>query len=320
MNIRQNKPTGLLQVDVDGLWAVRRCYGVSEKDTFKNDPCWTEGVIGLKDLFLQAGLPASFFIVGRDLTLDTKRREARKLIYHKFELANHSWSHHIGLTGKPYGYILNEIRKAHQKIETLGYAPVGFRSPGYDIDARILRAVRQVGYRYDASILPTYWGPAFRLIDGWMSRSYDLKKRQFGRVSYARAPRQPYFPRKHKIRKPADFFEDAGILEIPVGVIPHIRLPLTGAVLLSRDRNSLRNLFQKMARRNRPVTILFHAIDAVDCRNPVVFDNRTSSLGGFNLSAKRKLKKIKQIIEEFSAAFDVKLTRDFAEDFIQRSL
>ncbi|CAN5435291.1 polysaccharide deacetylase family protein [soil metagenome] len=309
-------PPGFLQVDVDGLWAVRACYGRPERDSFVDDPCWTEGVPRLSEIFARAGTPSSFFIVGRDLELDTKRRAARKLLHAGCELGNHSYTHRLGLTMEPTGFILKEIMRTDRALRAIGAAPTGFRSPGYDIDARILRAAHRCGYRYDASMLPTYLAPALRLADAWIARRRDPNKRQFGRFVYGRAPHRPYFPLRHKIRKPAYLSVQQGILEIPVGTTPHLRLPLTAASLLSLSTRRLRDMFRTLAERGRPVLLLLHAIDGVDCRAPIVFDNRRPSLGGFSMSGEEKERRVSRIVDEFARAFSIVRADEFAAQFI----
>lgn len=310
-------PPGFIQVDVDGLWAVRACYARPERDSFAKDPCWNEGVERLSRLFRSAGTPASFFIVGRDLELDSKRRIARKLLHHGFELGNHSYSHRLGLTMETSGFIMEEIARADRLLRQVGAKPAGFRSPGYDVDARVLRAVRHQGYLYDASLLPTYLGPLLRLADAWLARQWQPNKRQFGRFVYGRAPRRPYYPLRYKVRKPAP--RGAGeLLEIPVGTTPEMHLPLTAASLFSMSRSRLSRLFARMAEKRRPVLLLLHAIDGTDCRKPIIFDNRRPGLGGFRMSGEDKEHRVVRIIEEFARHFRVMRADDFARRMIEK--
>ncbi len=311
------KPTGFLHVDVDGLWAVRACYQREENDTFQDDPCWREGVTLLSNLFQKYGIPASFFIVGRDLEVDEKRREARKLLHHGFELGNHTYNHFLGLTLKPSGYILREIQETDRALRSFGAVPNGFRSPGYDVDGRVLRIARRCGYQYDCSLLPTYWAPVLRIMDAFISRKWNSKKRQFGRFSYGKAPRQPYFPRPHKIRKPLRMPETRDILEIPVGVTRGKRLPLTASALFRLNRREKYEVFERLGEKKLPVLLLLHAIDGTDCRQPIVFDNRRPSLAGFQLSAREKEKHLQEILEAFSDNFHVTLSGDYARDALQ---
>ncbi len=307
-----SRPKGFLQVDVDGLWAVRACYNRPEGNSFREDPCWSEGVPRLDSLFQKAGIPASFFLVGRDLEIDAKRRIARKLIHRGYEIGNHSYTHRIGLTLEPAGLIKGEITRTHRSLLQIGAAPRGFRSPGYDIDARIVRLVRAQGYLYDASILPTYLSPVLRLADAWLAQRWNPGKRQFGRIAYGRAPRKPYRPLPYKLRKPAPPDRRVPFLEIPVGTTPGMRLPLTGASLLPLSRGRLATLFERLAAKRRPVLLLLHAIDGTDCSRPIVFRQRRPRLGGFAMSGEEKERRLRRIVEEFSRAFDVVRADEYA--------
>jgi hypothetical protein len=308
------KPLGFLHVDVDGLWAVRACYGRREWDSFENDPCWTEGIPRLRQIFDQAGIPAAWFIVGRDLEVASKRQMASGLVETGAELGNHSYTHRIGLTRLPYGEVLAELQRTDKALRAIGANPIGFRAPGYDLDVRVLRAVRQIGYLYDASLLPTYLTPFLRLADAWLARRWDPRKRQFGRFMYGCAPVAPYFPVAWRVRKPGRVAPSGGVLEIPVGVTPGLGLPLTASSLFPMSRARIRALFQKLAAREKPVLLLLHAIDGVDCRAPIVFDNRTPALGGFSMAGEEKARRIRRIVEEFVRAFEVVRTHRFAEE------
>lgn len=316
-----SRPVGFLQIDVDGLWAVRACYGRQEGDTFQSDPCWEEGIPRLERLLANQGIPASFFIVGRDLELKSKRLQARRLLQAGHELANHSYNHTIGLTTRPMGVIHREIRKTDRALRRLGADPVGFRSPGYDVDSRVMRAVRQAGYLYDSSILPTPWTLMLRAADAWLARRLPPRgKRQFGRVVYARAPRQPYFPLRYRIRKPAKVDEERNLVEIPVGVTPWMRLPLTASALFQSSRLQLRNTFERLADKGRPVLLLLHAIDGTDCSRPIVFDDRRPQLAGFDLSGNEKEKRLRWVLDEFSRLFQVTRACDFARAMMEEPL
>lgn len=311
------KPPLFVQVDVDGLWAVRACYGRPERDSFQRDPVWDEGVPRLAAMFRRLGLPAGFFIVGRDLEVPTKRDRAASLWRQGFEAGNHSYSHRLGLTEAPVGTILSEIRRTDAALRDTGADPWGFRSPGYDIDARLLHCVWRCGYRYDASVLPTRMGFAFRLATAWLARSAaPLRTRQFGRVAYALAPRAPYIPDPHRIRKRAkgDAPPRTRILEIPVGVTPLWRMPMTATTLLRMGTLQRRDIFRHLAQTRRPLLLLLHGIDGTDCRRPIVFDTRRPSLGGFDLSGERKERKLREVLEDALDFFKPTLAKDYAQE------
>jgi hypothetical protein len=298
------KPTAFLQIDVDGLWAVRRCYARSEGDAYHNDPVWSEGIPLSLDLFEHHNLRASYFLVGRDLLLDHKVEIARSLVAAGHEVANHSFSHRLGLTLLPVGAIAREILRTEKIMERVGLpAPRGFRAPGYDIDSRVLRTVRRLGYAYDASILPTPWSPVMRLADAWLAGQWQSSKRQFGRIAYARAPRAPYHPDPNRIRKSARI-SDATFTEIPVGILPFWQLPLTAATIFALGPRRVIKGLRTLARRNQSTLVLLHGIDFVDCTKPLVFANTTSP-AGFNLSVIDKMKRIEPVLQCLAEEFNV---------------
>jgi hypothetical protein len=306
------QPAGFLQVDVDGLWAVRACYGIDEEDTLADDPCWQEGVPRLARTFERAGVPGGFFIVGRDMEVAAKRRRVARLVAAGHEIGNHSYTHTIGLSARPGGVIASEIERTHEALVAVGARPAGFRAPGYDVDARVLRAVRRQGYLYDASLLPTWAVPLLRLADAVLARRSPFGRRQFGRLAYARAPRTPYFPRRHALRKRATGWAEAGLIEIPVGTTPTLQLPLTAASLFTMGAGRVRALMARLAARGEPVLLLLHAIDGTDCRRPIIFGNRRPAMGGFAMSGAEKGRRLRVIVEEFARHFAVERAEDFA--------
>jgi len=314
--IEAARPTAFIQVDVDGLWAVRRCYGVREGDTFADDPCWSEGVAGLLDLFREAAVPASFFLVGRDMLVREKRALARRIASRGHEIGNHSLRHRIGLTQEGFGEILTDLRRTDRILRRAGLpGPVGFRSPGYDVDSRVLRALRRLGYRYDASLLPTPLVPALRLADAWLARKWQPGKRQFGRVSYAVAPRGPYFPNPYRLRKRANSLARAGLIEIPVGTVTGLGLPLTGSAIFALGPDRVIVELERQRASRVPVLLLLHAIDMVDCTAPIVFGNRTPGVGGFDLSQAEKRAMIRPVLDYLVESRRVVLARDWAGQY-----
>ncbi len=302
-----------IQVDVDGLWAVRRCYGRPVGGSFQDDPVWTDGIPEFRQLFSTVGIGASFFLVGRDLFHPAKRLEARRLVESGHEVANHSWSHRIGLTRFPLGRLQDEIGRTHDAFVRSGLPePVGFRSPGYDIDARMIRVLTQSGYRYDASVVPTRLAPVLRIADAWLARRWDPEKRQFGRFAYGGAPRHPYVPNRWSLREAARTpGDEAGLVEIPVTTLPPLRFPLTASAVFAFGPAAVIEKLETL--RGQPVLLLLHGIDLVDCSEPVVFDTRRPAAGGFNLPLVTKRDCLRAVVEYVAGNWKVVRARDWVE-------
>lgn len=313
---RALRPPAFVQVDIDGLWAVRRCYGRKVRDTFERDPCWSEGVPNLLELFGELKLPASFFVVGRDLRVPEKRALAHRIAEAGHEVGNHSWRHRIGMTELGFGAILHDIRRAHEAIVRSGLpAPVGFRAPGYDVDVRVLRALRRLGYKYDASLLPTRIGPLLRAADAWLALRWQPGKRQFGRLAYATCPRGPYFPQVHRLRKKAPVIAESRLMELPVGTLTRLRLPLTASAIFALGPRRVIQLLETERRSARPILLLLHTIDLTDTSRRIVFDWRRPSAGGFNLSVEEKRARILPVLDYVRKAWNPVRADDWVERY-----
>ena len=85
---------------------------------------------------------------------DTLRRMAEA----GHELGNHTYSHPYELCKLPQIQIDLELTKAHKVIAGCvgeSFAPVGFRSPGYFVNGKVMRVLRDHGYIYDSSMFPS---------------------------------------------------------------------------------------------------------------------------------------------------------------------
>lgn len=311
----KKRPTAFVHVDMDGLWAIRTCYARPVGDSYRSDPVWQEGAHGFLALFARLGIASTFFLVGRDLELDWKRDIARKMHAAGHEIANHSYTHRIGLTAMPVGAITEEVRRGHDAIVRAGLpVPVGFRAPGYDVDARVLRVVRRLGYAYDSSMLPTRLGPLLRLADAWLARRWQPDKRQFGRFAYGAAPRVPYVPDPWRVRKRARKPTPGDLLEFPVSTIPPWGFPMTGSAIFAFGPDRVIEAMRDARREGRTVLLLLHGIDLTDCDRPVVFRQRMPSAGGFDISARRKQRMIEPVLKYLAKEFDIQRTCDWLRE------
>lgn len=311
-----HKPPAFLHVDMDGLWAVRRCYARPEGDSFQDDPVWKQGTEEFRALLAESRVPASFFVVGRDMLVEEKRLAARRLADDGHEIANHSWQHRLGLTRLGVGAILADMRRAHEAIRRAGLPPpVGFRAPGYDVDTRVVRIARRMGYLYDASLLPTHLGPLLRGADALLARRWQPGKRQFGRFTHGFAPRRPYHPDPYDFRRPARERPPMPLLEIPVTTLAPWGLPLTGSAIFARGPERIIAALERQRPRARPVLLLLHGIDLTDCDRPIVFGNRTPRLGGFCLRAEDKRRLIEPVVRWLADNYDIVRTDEYARRY-----
>ncbi|MDX1972691.1 MAG: polysaccharide deacetylase family protein [Candidatus Sumerlaeia bacterium] len=314
-----NRPSAVVHVDVDGLWAVRRCYGIAEQRSFVEDPVWEKGVPQLAEWFQRCNLPAQFFVVGRDLTHPEKAVQARELFAAGFEIGNHSTTHRIGLTRCSSARIRAEIETTQRLLERNGIPRAkGFRSPGYDVDERLLGILRDLGFQYDCSVLPTPLSPLLRLADAVLARRWNPRKRQFGQLRFFLAPRVPYLPDARDCVRPVGRGgELSSFVELPVSTVTAAGLPLTASSILALGTKRILGEIRQRAERGLPLVLLLHGIDAVDCSRPMVFGTRSPSAGGFNKSLAEKEDALLPVLQELTRHFEVMSTAQLMKGFLE---
>ncbi len=263
MNL-SDKPRGCVHVDLDGLWAIRECYGLPGNDLLVHDPIYEQGVPNFLALFERFQIQATFFVAGRDADVPEKQEQLREIVRHGHEIGNHSYSHQIGFSRLGRTEIRADLKRSQEAIQrAVGTAPVGFRAPGYDLSPALLCELIDLGFRYDSSLLPTFFSPVLRMIARYLSGSLIAKRAQYGRLVYGRAPLQPYRininrPWREDIRSP--------LVEIPITTSPLLRLPFHGSVAITLGIKYVERIVAALIRRQLPITYVFHGIDLVDLR------------------------------------------------------
>jgi peptidoglycan-N-acetylglucosamine deacetylase len=243
----------IVSVDLDDLACYHAIHGLPAP------PAGSAGVVlerclpRFLELFEELGVRATFFVIGRDLQRDLAdggRGAAllRRALKAGHELGNHSFAHAYDLvTWKPAD-IYDDLRRCDVLLRGLGARPAGFRAPGYTHDALLLQQVAALGYRYDASLLPSpsYYAGKLAVL-GWMAargrRSQSLAS---GWRSFL-GPTRPHF------------MPDCGLWEVPVSVSPVLRLPMVGTFVLGG-----RALLLKEAATRRYLHLELHGIDLAD--------------------------------------------------------
>lgn len=214
-----DRPLASLSLDLDDCWTYLRTHG---------DPAWTSRPSYLDrfvplvlDLLDETGISLTFFVVGADAAQPRHRQLLRRLAEHGHEIGNHSFEHEPWLHRYPRTKLTEEITRAHEAIaDATGTSPVGFRGPGYSWSSDLFEILADLGYRYDASTLPTYLGPLARAYYFWrsgLSREQRSERQAlFGRFRDGARPLRPYRWR---------LAQGGTLLEIPVTTFPVLKTP-----------------------------------------------------------------------------------------------
>lgn len=243
-----------LHVDVDNLWIYEQEYGIAiHKD---KEYIYTQSLPDFLHLLRKSQSKATFMIVGKDLELKACRDFCKKAIVEGHEIANHSWNHLVSFGSLSNKKKKSEILKAHKIIiEVCKTSPVGFRGPGYYQNKEIVTILQQLGYTYDASVLP---GFAQLLMSTYARmRGGENKNKSFGQLSYILSPRHPYII----IR---GLKSDETLRELPISTLPFLRLPIHTTFAYAFGAKYQELIFRYIKSKPTYITYLFHAIDFID--------------------------------------------------------
>lgn len=277
-----------VSVDLDGFWAIKKCYNLDEGSSFFSDPVYEEGLIKFAEIFKTYDIFADFFVVGRDMELDWKTNLVRALLRNGHDVGNHSYHHILGLTLLEEDTLRTEILASQAILKAvMGHWPLKFRSPGYDLNGKLLKILIEYHIKYDYSLFPTPWGFVMRFMDGYMRRWKGVRKSQYGTYMNLFAPLRPYYPSfNHAYLKG----KQDKIIEIPVSVTPVLRFPMHFGIILNMGEKYFVRALNNFRRFGLPIHFVFHGIDFVDTTiNPIFKDKSKNNLFGPPIDEKYKI-------------------------------
>jgi peptidoglycan/xylan/chitin deacetylase (PgdA/CDA1 family) len=220
------EPVASLSLDADNQWAYQMIRGRTDwAEAASYLPAMVDRVI---DLLGARSTRATFFLVGRDAEADEDAAAFAQLAAAGHEIGNHSFRHQPWLHRYGETELEEELGRAEAAIHAAtGARTTGFRGPGYSVSETALRVLHRRGYRYDASTLPTVIGPLARAV---YFRTAQLTAEQ-------RAERKELYGTWHDARRPVGPYrwrlDDTALVELPVTVLPYLRLPIHVSYLLT---------------------------------------------------------------------------------------
>ena len=253
-----------ISVDLDPLTSYYEIHGLGAPPRHLQATIMAKVLPRFEELFDEAGVRSSLFVVGRELEKNEEGRAiVARLANAGHELCNHTYSHPYDLCRQPEQVIEQEIRKAHDVIvEHIGpeHAPVGFRSPGYFINSKVLGVLTRRGYRYDSSMFPS---PPYYFAKAAVMAGMTLRGRESASVISdprgLRAPIDPYRP--HPKRPWAR--GDAPLVELPIAVLSGSRIPAIGTIFAAGPDWLKRHVLSQM-RGRAFFNFELHGIDLAD--------------------------------------------------------
>ena len=247
--------TASVGVDVDSLHHYYRIHGLDEEAA--TNASWTIGVPRFLDLFAELDMPATFYCVAEDLSIEDNVNRVRQLVELGHEVGNHTWRHPYGLTRMSLEDMTREVGEGRARLEAAcGASVVGFRAPGYNTNRQLADVVRSTGHIYDTSVFPCapyYCSKA--AIMGLMRLGGRRSRSILGTPKVLMAPREPYIMSIDEPHRSGS----GGLMQYPVSVVAG--LPLIGTAFTALGGAISASTVGLGCTMRRHLTIEFHAVD-----------------------------------------------------------
>lgn len=303
-----------VSIDVDTLSSIYKGNGLSRKEGYSFIELRT-GLETISRFFDEFEIKTTLFMVGTDFVSEMNHSSIRSISNDGHELANHSMTH-------PQGFRwLSDIQKEKEiadmgKIceEVTGVSPVGFRSPGWNMDDSGLPVLKKLGYQYDSSVFPTLLMPVMKAAH-WVSMFRQPKpaRTTMGMWRYMLAPLEPYQTSTRSLSEKGQ----GGLVEFPVSVTPVLRIPFFATLLLSLGFDAYKKFFKRMKSAGMPIHFQMHLSDFVDYDLHELQDQMPSRNRGayipqaLTTPLKRKIKIFQQMIELIANDYSFKTLGDW---------
>ena len=259
---------GAISSDIDTLHSLYKGHGLRRPHY-----TYAEMQIGLENFsrFLEPyGVKATLFMVGHDFHQPQNVASIRGMAATGHEIANHSMTHPQGFRHLPAHEMEAEVAAMEDVCTAiLGRRPVGFRSPGWNIGDGAIEILKRRGYLYDSSVHPTSLMPLFKFLHWWNTRSRTGSDRTtMGQLNYMLSPLRPYRTSPHSLAQRGS----GGLVELPVTVVPGIRLPFWATFLLASGLGVFKASLEVLVAMRMPMQFQFHLSDFVDFNTPEFID------------------------------------------------
>ena len=300
-----------ISVDLDSLPHYCRIHGLPESllDARARGLVYTTAVPRLRALLADVGVPGTFFAIGEDVAADAHAaRTLGEAHAAGVEVASHSFSHDYALTRRAPAAILEDLQRADAVLEAAtGARPVGFRAPGYTLNAALYQACARLGYRYGSSTFPALpYYAAKAAVMGVLSLVGRPSRAVLDSPRVLLAPTGPYRP------DPAQpYARGTGpVLELPMTLLPGARLPFIGTFVTPLPAPAVRAAY--LACRGTPFFNLeLHALDVLGAEDgiPAALVRQQRDL---RVPVARKLARLRELFGWLRADYDVVTLRDAA--------
>lgn len=244
-----SRRTVALSVDMDAPENYAEFYRRPKDEALPLGAFYERALPRLLDLLDALGIRGTFFCIGEHAERPEGRAAVRAVAARGHEIANHTHTHPIAFRRLSRDGKRREIQRAHDVLTDLVEEGrvVGFRSPAYDVDRDAFEILHDLGYVYDASVLPSPWIQAAKLVVRWRSRRWWVGLGSWRQGFRTRRPHALDFgsPR-------------ARLVELPLTVLSPWRFPFYGSFTQKLGLDWFRRGLARLTAEGRPIHYSIH--------------------------------------------------------------
>ena len=305
-----------ISLDLDNKWSYLKTHG---DEAWSALPSYLDLVVPrFLDFFEQRRIKITVFVVGQDAALPSNRCALAAIVQAGHEIANHSFHHEPWLHEYSRQQLNDELAASESAIlQATGRRPVGFRGPGFSVSEDVIRVLAERGYRYDATLFPTFLGP--------LARAYYFLRSNLNRQQ--KSQRKALFGHLRDGFRPLRPFEwnvpEGRLVEIPVTTMPLLKVPIHLSYLLYLSKFSpwlARSYFWQSLKLCRYLgvepSLLLHPLDFMGAEDA----SDLSFFPGMDLNFSHKLKIVTAAIDCLSRNFRPVTMLEHAEIALSRNL
>jgi hypothetical protein len=297
-----NKKMASVSLDLDNQWTYMKIHGDEGWDEYPSYlNIFVPHILKVLD---DLDLKITFFVVGKDAAMEENKEYLQEIAKRGHEIGNHSYNHESWLQSYSREELIKELAMTEEQIEKVtGQRTTGFRGPGFSWSPTLFEILKERGYQYDASTLPTYLGPIARMYYFWTAKLTKEEKEErkglFGSFKDGLRPVKPYYWKLEN---------NESLLELPVTTIPIVKTPFHFSYLLFLSGYSiaLMDLYLNIAIRMCKLTgtapsYLLHPLDLIggDQVPELKF------FPGMNISSDRKIEVFMRVMKKLGRHFDL---------------
>lgn len=236
-------------------------------------------------------IKTTFFLISSHLKYERCVIEMKNLISKEHEISDHSYAHNRNILSLSEKEIEKELEKSKKIInEKLNIFPLGFRSPGAELNENLINALKNKGYLYDSSLNSSFIYSVFKKI------YFKFKKENFKKTDIKTNLSIP-----HRIKS---------IYEFPLSESSFFTIPLFNFFMMPLGNKGLK-IIQKTSQKTDYINYVIHLHEFISTKEINSIKIKKGLMNIFDTDIDKKILFLKNAIKIIKNNFEIIKLKDF---------